>query len=436
LTSDTVEFGMARRLAQRLPFYYGWVIVYISFLGVFLMGATTYWGLQVFVKPMHDDTGWSHASIIAGLFARFVAGAVVAFILGRVVDQRFGPRKLMLVGVLIDAIALISLRWVENPTQFVLAYGVLGGFGNSGLRLVQAALVPKWFVLKRGAAVAFATMGGGVSALIMVPVISLTIDQLGWRDAWVAIAVFMVVLTLPCVPFAVRAPEDIGLVPDNGETPKLSSRAPRVTADTERNFTLGEALRTWRLWFVLLAISLGSYSLGANTFVLVPYYEEIGFSSAIAASAVSIYGLASITTRYIWGQMADRFSVRPAIIVQSLLTAAGALLLLQIGSRSGLYGVSVLEGIALSGFPTLQSLVWPEFFGRRHIGAIVGLTQLFTTLASASGPLIGGIIFDRTGTYEATIWAFVVTWIACAVVIFAVRPTRHVEPVVVGVIEA
>ncbi|HLF71955.1 MAG TPA: MFS transporter, partial [Dehalococcoidia bacterium] len=230
-------------------------------------------------------------------------------------------------------------------------------------------------------------------------------------------------------------PEDIGLQPDNGASPPASRRS-GVTAATEQSYTLGEALRTWRLWIVLLAIACGSYSLGANTFVLVPYYEEIGFSSAIAASALSLYGFTSILTRYVWGQFADRFSVRPAIIVQSLLTAAAGLLLLQIDSRISLYAITGLQGIALSGFPTLQSLVWPEFFGRRHIGAIVGLTQLFTTLASASGPLIGGIIFDRTGTYEVTIWAFVVTWIACAVVIFAVRPTRHVEQVVVSVIEA
>ncbi|HLF72017.1 MAG TPA: MFS transporter, partial [Dehalococcoidia bacterium] len=205
MTSDAIEFGTARRLAQRLPFYYGWVIVYISFLGVFLMGATTYWGLQVFVKPMHDDTGWSHASVIAGLFARFVSGAIASFFVGRVADQKFGARNLMLIGTAIDAIALSSLRFIDSPLQFVLLYGVLGGIGNSGLRLVQASLIPKWFVFKRGSAVAMATMGGGVSALLMVPLITLMIAQLGWRDAWLALAIIMVVLTLPCLPLTVRA---------------------------------------------------------------------------------------------------------------------------------------------------------------------------------------------------------------------------------------
>jgi MFS family permease len=101
------------------------------------------------------------------------------------------------------------------------------------------------------------------------------------------------------------------------------------------------------------------------------------------------------------------------------------LLLLQIESKASLYVVSALQGTLLSGFPTLSSLVWPTFFGRRYLGSIVGVTQLFSTFASAGGPLLAGFIFDRTGTYVTTIWMLFAAWLICAAIIFAVRPVNQ-----------
>ena len=427
MTAHGPEPAFAGRLARRLPFFYGWVIVSISFLCVFLMGATTYWGLQIFIAPMHEDTGWSHTSIVAGLFVRFIAGAVVGFLLGHLADRRNGARNLLLIGTLIDGAAMAALYWVESPAQFILLYGVIGGAGNAGLRLFQATLIPKWFLFRRGAAFGLSTMGGGVSALIMVPLIAFMIEGLGWRSSWPALAAIMLVAVLPCVPLAVRAPEDVGLLPDNGAPPPSRAREPR--SEPERSYTLGEALRTWRFWFLILGMTAGSYALGANTFILVPYFREVGFSAAVAASAISVYGFASFSTRLVWGTIADRFSVRPALVIQALLTAVGAALLLQIAGRATLYGAAAFQGAVLSGFPTLQGLVWPEFFGRRHIGAIIGLTSLFGTFASASGPLIAGIVFDSTGTYESSIWAIIAAWAACGAVILAVRPGRARPPV-------
>ena len=390
------------------------------------MGATSFWALPLFVNPMHADTGWSHGSIMGALAVRFIVGALGGLVLGRFADRKGGPSVLLLIGLCIDAASLAALRWVETPLQFLILYGVIGGAGNTGMRLVQSTLVAKWFVLKRGAAVGFSSMGGGVSALVMVPITSFIISEVGWRDAWVALAVIMVALLLPCVPLAIRAPEDMGLLPDNGELPKPGRL--RVSAASERSYSLGEVVRTWRFWLLLLAIIFGSYSLQTNTVIMVPYFEEIGFTSVVAASAISVYGLFSVAARFIWGFVADRLSVRPAIVIQALVTAVGAALLLQIAGTGSLYAVAAFQGIALGGFPTLAQLVWPEFFGRMHIGSVSGLTQFFTTVIGSMGPLIAGLVYDATGTYQSSLWLLVVTWLLCAAVIFAVRPAREAAP--------
>ncbi len=415
----------AGRLARRLPFFYGWVIVYICFASVFMMGATTFWGIPVFVVPMSDDTGWSHGGILGGLGVRMIVGAATGLLLGPVADRRWGAAKLLLIGVSIDVLALFSLRWVESPLQFILVYGVVGGIGNTGIRLVQATLIPKWFVGRRGTAVGFASNGGGVSALVMVPIVALLIDQLGWRDAWGALAIIMAISLLPLVPLALRAPEDIGLLPDNGAPPR---RKRGVAVVEERSYRLSEIVHTWQFWLLMLATLFGMYSLQTHTIVMVPYFKEIGFSSGEAAASLSVYGAFSIVLRFVWGYMADRYSVRRTIIAQAILTGIGALLILQVGGLTSLYIAMAYQGMMLSGHPALQILRWPEFFGRGHIGSIIGVTQFFGTMAGAIGPVVAGVVFDQTGSYESALWLLFVTWLACASLMFIVRPARNSSP--------
>jgi MFS family permease len=417
--------GLASALARRLPFFYGWVIVYVGFLCVFMMGATTFWGLPVFVTPMIDDTGWSRTAIFGALTLRFIVGALGGLLLGGFADRRGGPARLLLVGVLVDAGAMIALRWVQNPVSFILLYGVIGGAGNTGMRLTMATMIPKWFVARRGTAVGYSSMGGGASALVMVPLIALLVDQLGWRDAWVALAALMLVTVVPTVPFAVRSPEDMGLHPDGRAQTAISPRRP---AAPERSFSLSEAMHSWVFWVLLSSIIFGSYSLQTGTIIMVPYFKDIGFSPGVAASAVSVYGFFSIAARFIWGFAADRLTVRRALVMQALFTSFGAFLMVQIGGQLTLYVVAAYMGVMLGGFPTLGQLIWPEFFGRMHLGSIVGVVQFFSTVIGSAGPLIAGFIFDQTGSYSAAIWLLVATWLGCSLAVYAARPARQPEP--------
>jgi MFS family permease len=322
---------------------------------------------------------------------------------------------------------------VTNEWQFIVVYGVVGGIGGTGVRLVQSTLISKWFVARRGTAVGFTANGGGISAVVMAPITAFLIRELGWQDAWGVLGIVMAVLLLPLVPFAVRSPEDMGLVPDNGAMPRSSSRS----AATERSYRLTDVIHTWQFWLLMVGVLIGNYSLQTHTVVMVPYFEEIGFSSTTAAASLSVYGIFSISMRFIWGTLGDRFSVRIAIIGQSLLTAVAAVLLLQVGGTTSLYVIMAVQGMTLSGFPPLQILVWPEFFGREHIGSIIGVTNLFTTIAGALGPVIAGVVYDETGSYEVTIWMLVVTWLATAAVMTVVKPASHrADPVAVETVRA
>ena len=419
-------------LARRLPFYYGWTIVATSFMAMFVSNGMAFWGLQVFVGPMQDDTGWARASIMGALTVRWLVAGFGGLFVGFLLDRRHGPVLLYAAGTLIDGGSMAALYWARDEAQFFLLFGLVGGIGSIGTgRLITSTLVPKWFVARRGMAMGIAATGSGLSAVIVSPLARFIVDSVGWREGWVWLGAMTVVLLLPFALFVRRAPEDIGLRPDGaGVTPERSA-AP--AADQERSYTVREATRTWTLWLLTISMSVGLFSMSTNASSMVPFLESIGFTPAVAASCLAVYGLFSNASRFLWGYAADRLTVRRAIVIQTMLTSLGIISYLSIQNQTMLYVAAAYQGIMLGGFVVLSPLVWPVYFGRRHLGAITGLTQFLTIFALAAGPVFAGAVFDATDAYTLAYRTLVVSWLATAALIFLVKPARPAGQVAEGV---
>ncbi len=415
---------MITSLAQRLPFYYGWTIVSAGFMTMFVSNGTAFWGLQVFVGPMQDDTGWARASIMGALTVRWIVAGVGGLLLGFALDRRHGPVLLLVAGTLLDGGSMAALYWADSQFEFLLLFGVVGGLGSIGTgRLIVATLIPKWFVARRGIAMGIAATGSGLSAVVVSPVARIIVDSAGWRAGWVWLAAMTVALLLPLALFIRRSPEDIGLRPDGAPEAVAGSQEPSA-ADQEHSATVGEALRSPTLWLLTIATSVGLFSMSTNASSMVPFFESVGFSSAVAASGLAVYGGFSAASRFMWGYLADRLSVRRAIVLQAVLTAGGIALHLSIQNEAMLFVVAAYQGLMLGGYVVLQPLIWPEYFGRRHLGAITGITQFFTTFVLAAGPLFAGAVFDATDAYTWAYRTLVGTWLLTAFLMLTVKPSR------------
>ena len=157
-------------LVRRLPFYYGWTVVGAGFMTMFVSNGTAFWALQVFVGPMQEDTGWARAGIMGALTVRWIVGGVGGLLLGFVLDKRHGPVLLLVSGALLDGGSMAALYWVDSQFEFLLLFGFAGGVGSIGTgRLIVGALIPKWFVMRRGIAMGVAATGSGLSALVVSP---------------------------------------------------------------------------------------------------------------------------------------------------------------------------------------------------------------------------------------------------------------------------
>ena len=416
------------RIVDRVPFFYGWVIVAVSGLNMFagnVMGSIPF---SLFIKPMEDEFDWSRTLISGAILVGNMAVIVVAPLAGYLAD-RYGPRVVLTVSSAIMGAAAVGLSQVDEVSTFYLAFGMGRALFFGSVQVATVTAVANWFIRRRGRAMAVYMMAPSIS-FILLPLITQTIISLwGWRVAWLALGIMAWGLTiLPSYFLLIRRPEEVGQRPDGGsalEAADMRSRRPEPAAP-EPQWTLGEAVRTPTLWLVTAAASLLLLSHGGVQVHLVAYLVSRGLSSTAAAVSLSFMGAGMGVGILIWGNLADRFSVKPIFTGVALVSAGVIALLLSITSMPVSLGVSALLGWTIGGMGVMTSLTYANYFGRHSLGAIRGFIQPFLVICQAVGVLLSGIIFDTTGSYTAAFVIFVgLSLVATMATILARPPVKR-----------
>ena len=293
---------VARRFIGR-PFFYGWLIVLITFTTAMTTAGISGYGLSFFIVPMSEELGISRTQFSAIAVFRLALLPLLPF-LGLLVDRKHGPRLLVTIGSIIAGLVLMSTSLVQELWQFYLMYGVIFGLAmfSMGGQLVGPAVISKWFIRKRGRAMAIGTMGISTGGFIIAPMAGWFVGEFGWRTAWVLLGIFMIVAITPMAAlFMRRQPEDIGLLPD-GDTPGGGRGRPRPgLASTEYPWTVREAFRTRALWIMMGVQSLGSMGLMPVIFHQVAYIQDKSFSLATATAVAATLAFFAIVAKPIWG---------------------------------------------------------------------------------------------------------------------------------------
>lgn len=414
----------SERWQARLPFFYGWIVVAASFVTHFVQVGIQLWALSVFVGPMTQElTEWSRSDIFGAVTVRVLISAAGVPLIGRLIDRPNGAVILSCIASGLGGLVLVALAWVNHPWEFMVLYGVVGGMAWVGqTNIISAAILPKWFVRRRSIAMAIGTTGGGFAALVLPLIAAMTITAVGWRDAWVIYGILTIVIGTPLALLLKRQPEDFGLSPDGATVPNTRNR--RQNREPS-GLTVREAVRMRTTWLLIAAVALASLpSIGipAN---MVPLYVDRGFSQTGGALALSVYGLMSVSGRYVWGYVAARTTVRMSFLA---LVAMGVGVMTLFGvvedNKPILLGLAAGSGLVIGGMIVLNPLVWPAYLGRAHLGAIQGIVYPIVSLSSAAGPVVLSYAFDRTGTYSAGLWVIVVTYALAFLVMMVVPNPR------------
>jgi len=413
--------------------YYGWVIVAASSGIGFANAATAIGILTIFVTPMSQEFGWTRTELAGATSLGALLGAALAPISGRIVDK-LGSRVLLTLGGLIVAVSCSYLAISQTLIGFYVAF-TLARIADQGLiKIGTAPAVGKWFSKFRGRATGIIFFSESAGMTIMAPIVQLVIINYSWRTAWLMLGGGMLIVgAIPCAWLIRRQPEDIGLLPDGiqsdseikNDAVKIIESDPSTNSDTRFHFIL----RSGSFWLIIASLFLVSSGMSGIGLHLVPHLIQQGLEPMKAVGTISIMSITGASGALFLGFLSERLSPRYLLSGVYLLGAGSIMVLINTDSLTGTYTFAVLHGITGSGVNLLTPLLWAHVYGRNSLGSIFGISRAAQVAGFAVGPLISGIVYDNTNSYQAAFWYFASLAVLSTCLILIARPTRPTNPV-------
>lgn len=417
------QTGLVTRLAGRLPFYYGWVVLGCVCFACFSRAGPAVATLSMFVTPMTSEFGWSRTELAGAVSLGGVLAALSSPMIGAYLDRK-GARLVLCGAVLATGVTLISLSMIESLLAFYVLFCIarMNWAGPFDLGIYGA--VNTWFVTKRGVAASVVTLAQMVGLTLMPLIGYWVIEHHGWRAGWLVIGSAVLIMGfLPSWFFMVRRPEDMGLLPDGAvpRDPATPGRAAAEPAVVEPTFTRTEALRTRAFWMLALYTAMIYPVQAGLSLHQAAHVIERGLSTATAATVVSLFSFSSAFTGFSYGVLQRWLNTKVALAFAGLLLAASSFAMMATTTPLGAMTAGVLFGLGIGGVHTLLPIAWADYFGRRNYGAIRGIALTVQVASQAAGPLASGILRDWTGDYMASLVLFAVLSGLGAVTALAIR---------------
>jgi sugar phosphate permease len=401
-----------------------------AFLSLFSIVGFALYGLPFFYDFFVRELGWTRQQVTSGnAYSKIAAAVVFGLIVGIIVD-RFGPRRLMLVGIVMGGGALIGLSTV-GPSELWLFY-LFYGFNALGYvfggPLPNQVMLSRYFDAGRGRAMGLAYLGIGIGGAIVLRFAPDLINFLGWRGALRALGILMIVIAFPAA-FFVREPP--GLEASVGK----GTLAQRISASL-RDVPPFLAGMLKQPAFLLLAIgSMASIgAIGGTTQNLKLYLSlDRGFTQAQAGKAGFYVLVGSLVGRLLMGWLADRWAKRHVMLLIYTIVAVSIPLVAFAPTVQAVYASAFVFGIGLGGDYMIIPLMAAELFGLRVMGRLMGIVLTADSVAEATVPMGVAALRDRTGTYTTGfLLLLVLAAIGALVVSFLPRQARNDEPVAAG----
>jgi MFS family permease len=406
--------------------FYGWWIVALGSLINAVGVGIIYHSFTVFFLPLKRDLGVSSAAISLLYGAARLEGGIEGPVVGHLID-RFGSRRLIIIGASLAGIGLILLSTVHSFFAFFLIYVLVVALGsNAGFFHPVSTAVNKWFIRRRGIGFSIISASGSVGGMIMAPLLSYIILDFGWRNGAIFAGLIILIVALPSALPMKRSPEAMGLYPDGQPPPQnpIQELNPASQEVFEVNFTVREALRTLHFWLLMAGISLRLLVTVALNTHFVPILVWKGMSEAASAYLVSVSALGSIIASLAFGWLGDRWNkalLSSLCIVPTIIAMLG---LVFSQETNVLYLFPIGFAITMGTSPLNWALIG-DFFGRGSYATIRGIMGIGYGTATFLSPIYAGWIFDRTESYTLVLITFAII-LLIASTFFAIL--RHPSP--------
>lgn len=381
--------------------FFGWAIVGFSFVTQFLTMGTLFYAFGPLLKPLTVALDADRFEVSLALSLQTGLAALAGPWVGRLVAER-SIRALMLVGVAILCIGFLVMGQARNVWHLYLAFGL-----TLGVAMVLTGPIPNntllanWFDRRRGTAFGLAGIGISISGTVLVPVTTWMILDFGWR---VAVSSFGIVSLLVLAPliwvFAVKRPEDRGLLPDNAEPgPEPVAEEPPEGDAGAAYWTMARALRDRRIWLLVLVVGTSFLGIGGVLLALHSHMTDLGLSPMQAASVMAVATFMGATAKPLFGITADHLNKRLTMAISLCFQIVGLSLIMAFESQLGLTVAVVFFGLGYGAVSPMWSVLLSAMFGRAAFARVMGVMGPLTMPFMLGGMPFTTYMYETTGSY-------------------------------------
>ena len=407
--------------------FFGWNIVAASALMNGFGGSVHWQGFTVFFIPISQSLGLSAAQTAIPFSLSRVENGLIGPVTGWLLD-RYGVRRLMLVGTPLVGIGYILLSQTSTFFAFLLVYIFVISLGAStSFMQASTTALNTWFSRRRGMVMSINSAAFRLGGAFMVPLLSVAVLRWGWETAALWVGIGMLVFITPLALVFKRSPESIGVGPDGDPIKadlKKTDADQGEIPDSDDEWTAKDAIRTRAFW-TLAAGTVLRMSVHGTIFVhFVPILVWKGETQQMGANLIGLLALVSVPLILFFGWFSDRVG-RPILLFGCYISAASSLALLNM--VDGTWPIFVAL-ILFTGTEIGSGLNWAlvgDLFGRKRFGTIRGLLSPIYNAALFTMPITAGWVYDQTGSYEIVLWAGAGLMVAAALVFVSIRKPVH-----------
>jgi MFS family permease len=362
-------------------------------------GALLFYGWSGFINPILATFGWTMVQLSLAGSLRGLESGVFTPLFGWVIDH-FSARKLMIIGLIVNAGGMFMVSQTKNLGMFYGGFLIMG-LGGSMSWIVPTTVLTRWFKKDLGKANGIFVMGNGIGG-IAAPLVVKIIDTIGWQTTLMYGAIGLLAIGIPVALIFRDRPQDYNMLPD-GATTVSSDATMNIKVKPEFGTNVKDALKMRAFWHLGLIILFQSVVLSVVGTFSIPYLTDEGMSRPAAATVTSLFTLVSLFTRIPFGIMSDVIKKSYCVALSICLLTIGVFIFWLLGGSSPFWMVvtfAVFYGIGLSGIVVLQPPILAEYFGTKNFGTIFALQNIFSMIGGITSQPLAGWVFDTYHTYK------------------------------------
>lgn len=427
---------------SKFPFFYGIVVLFAGSLGIFMSIPGQTMGVSVFTDPLLEVLSISRDELSLAYMLGTIGSSFLLPWAGRKYDQ-WGARTLAILSSIGLGLILLVLSQIDHLifqvlqiqasilvlVMMTLCFLLLRFFGQGVLTMTSRNMMMEWFDKRRGLATGFSNVFVSIAFSVSPIWLYYLISTHTWSGAWLILAV-VAGLIFPFFAFLVfrDRPEDSGLKPDGNF--KGSSKPSKHLYPVVKQFLRHEALRNYSFWIFALLLAMQGLYVTGFTFHIISIFGESGLSEQEAIRIFLPASYVAVVITLLSSSISDHIPLKYLAMLKGLGASIAITGFILLSSWSGAYYLIIVgQGIMTGLFAVLNSVSWPRYFGRLHLGAITGQVTMMMVFASALGPILFSLSLSLFDSYQFAGWVCLAIFLALTIgAIRAENPQKGLQP--------